>query len=172
VAEVKVKRPTLLTDLEAFVPEHWDQRRLRKGGSEGPPGGKNLPGTWSQMWTIFERSSRKWLNASEVVLADVLLTALLGCILSVAQQQSGGTPQGSLLWLVITVMAFGCLALMRSLRSFGGERVIFLQRESRVSEEGHKGQDKEVCLWLPCIQQVFVISVHCTHPRTLCTMPH
>jgi hypothetical protein len=81
---------------------------------------------------IFRRSSRKWVNDRDVLVSDVFLTALLALVLGAAQ---GGSqrPQSSLVWMIITMMAFGCLTLVRALRSFGPERIIFLQREHRVS---------------------------------------
>jgi hypothetical protein len=104
----------------------------------GPPGGKQLPGLPLQAAYIFRRSARKWVNDRDTLVSDVFLTALLALILGAAQ---GGSqrPQSSLVWMIITMMAFGCLTLVRSLRSFGPERIIFLQREHRVSDAGCVG---------------------------------
>jgi hypothetical protein len=96
-----------------------------------PPGGKRLPAGWRQAMWVLRRSARKWVNARSVLVSDVFLTAVLALVLGAAQGSSR-QPQAALIWLIITVMAFGCLTLIRSLRSFGPERIIFLQRENRV----------------------------------------
>jgi F0F1-type ATP synthase assembly protein I len=86
-----------------------------------------------QTLIVMERSLRKWLNARGVLLMDLVLTTLVSVVIGSALQMAGSTPGGALLWLVIAVMVLGCLTLMRSLRSFGGERLVFLQREAKVS---------------------------------------
>lgn len=128
------------------VPEKDAPAAVTAAGARLPPGGKRLPAGWRQAMWVLRRSARKWVNARSVLVSDVFLTAVLALVLGAAQGSSR-QPQAALIWLIITVMAFGCLTLIRSLRSFGPERIIFLQRENRVSVGA--GRDRH-WVWVAC----------------------
>jgi hypothetical protein len=89
------------------------------------------PSVAHQVKLIILRSARKWVSSRAALMTDLLLTALLGIAVGVAQGRNNN-PQLSLLWMLITQLAFGCMMLARSINSFGTERHLFLQQESQV----------------------------------------
>jgi hypothetical protein len=66
-------------------------------------------------------------------MTDLLLTSVLGLALGVAQGRDI-QPGSSLMWMVITLLAYGSITLVRSTSSYGSERHIYLQQESPVSD--------------------------------------
>ena len=66
----------------------------------GVVGGKVLPSVWQQVVVVVQRSGRKWVNARDVIVTDVLLTAVLASVLGAAQVRGrwggGGAGRGSL----------------------------------------------------------------------------
>jgi hypothetical protein len=89
------------------------------------------PSLAHQVKLIILRSARKWVSSRAALMTDLLLTALLGIAVGVAQGRNNN-PQLSLLWMLITQLAFGCMMLARSINSYGTERHLFLQQESQV----------------------------------------
>jgi hypothetical protein len=65
------------------------------------------------------------IGAGAVGNAVVLLPLLL-------PQGHLASPGESVLWLLITQLAYGCMALARSTNSYGSERHLFLQQECQV----------------------------------------
>jgi phosphoglycerol transferase MdoB-like AlkP superfamily enzyme len=61
------------------------------------------------------------------------LYRLLLLLLLLLLQGRNNNPQLSLLWMLITQLAYGCMMLARSINSYGTERHLFLQQESMVS---------------------------------------
>ncbi|WIA38572.1 hypothetical protein OEZ86_001885 [Tetradesmus obliquus] len=91
---------------------------------------RQLPGVREQLWVVVVRCGRKWVSSRQNLMTDLLLTALLGLALGAAQGHLA-SPGESLLWLLITQLAYGCMALARSTNSYGSERHLFLQQESQ-----------------------------------------
>ncbi|WIA22163.1 hypothetical protein OEZ85_004499 [Tetradesmus obliquus] len=87
------------------------------------------PSLAHQVKLIVLRSARKWVSSRAALMTDLLLTALLGIAVGVAQGRDNN-PQLSLLWMLITQLAYGCMMLARSINSYGTERHLFLQQES------------------------------------------
>jgi hypothetical protein len=77
------------------------------------------------------RSSWKAVLSRSALMTDLLLTSLLGLALGVAQGRDI-QPGRSLMWMLITLLAYGCITLVRSTRSYGSERHLYLQLESPV----------------------------------------
>jgi hypothetical protein len=57
---------------------------------------------------------------------------LLPLLLLLLPQGHLASPGESVLWLLITQLAYGCMALARSTNSYGSERHLFLQQECQV----------------------------------------
>lgn len=93
---------------------------------------RKLPSTARQLYLIIKRSARKLISCRHALMTDLLLTSVLGLALGVAQGRTAD-PGGSLLWMLITLLAFGCMMLTRSTISYGLERHIYLQLENQVN---------------------------------------
>lgn len=102
---------------------------------------RRLPSWAKQLQVVMLRSSWKAVQSRTALMTDILLTSVLGLALGVAQGRQI-YPGSSLMWMVITLLAYGCIQLMRSIRSYGSERHIYLQQESPVREgaQRHKAQ--------------------------------
>jgi len=101
---------------------------------------RQLPSRAKQLQVVMLRFSWKSVQ-SHALMTDILLTSVLGLALGMAQGRQI-YPGSSLMWMVITLLAYGCITLVRSTRSYGSERHIYLQQESPVSggAERHKTQ--------------------------------
>jgi hypothetical protein len=99
---------------------------------------RKLPSVAKQLQTIMLRSSWKEVHSRSALMTDLLLTSVLGLFLGVAQGRNI-QPGSSLTWMLITLLAYGCITLVRSTRTYGSERHIYLQQESPVSGV--------LCLW-------------------------
>jgi hypothetical protein len=93
---------------------------------------RRLPSLGKQLQTIMLRSLWKAVLSRSALMTDLLLTSVLGLALGVAQGRVI-QPGSSLMWLLITLLAYGAITLVRSTRSYGSERHIYLQQESPVS---------------------------------------
>lgn len=65
-------------------------------------------------------------------MTDQLLMSVLAMFLGIAQGRNA-LPGNSLTWMLIKLLAYGCITLVSSTHSYGSERHIFLQQESPVS---------------------------------------
>jgi hypothetical protein len=83
------------------------------------------------MGVIIMRDIRKWVSSRTALMTDLLLTALLGIALGVAQGRTT-TAGDSVLWMLITLLAYGCMSVARSTVLYGQERHLYLQLESQV----------------------------------------
>ncbi|KAF8058431.1 ABCG25 [Scenedesmus sp. PABB004] len=92
---------------------------------------RSLPGLWYQLGVVVRRSGRKWVSARTALMTDLVLTAFLGLALGAAQGRTN-RPADSVLWLLIMLLAFGCMTLARSIHTFGEERFLYLQQESQA----------------------------------------
>jgi hypothetical protein len=81
------------------------------------------------------RSSWKAVLSRSALMTDLLLTSILGLALGVAQGRDI-QPGQSLMWMLITLLAYGSITLVRSTRSYGSERHLYLQLESPVGVPG------------------------------------
>jgi hypothetical protein len=97
-----------------------------------------LPPPLHQLQTIFVRSAMRKVSSRSAFMADLALTGLLGLALGAAQGQNSA-PDMLIMWLVITLLAYGCMSLARSISMYGDERTLYLQLESRVSSTPLKG---------------------------------
>lgn len=107
---------------------------------------RKLPSVLKQLQIVMVRSSWKEVHSRSALMTDLLLTSVLGLALGAAQGRNI-SPGSSLTWMLITLLAYGCISLVRSTRSYGSERHIYLQQESPVSalEGGRVGaQDGSV----------------------------
>jgi hypothetical protein len=93
---------------------------------------RKLPSVAKQLQTVMLRSSWKEVLSRSALMTDLLLTSVLGLFLGIAQGRNI-QPGSSLTWMLITLLAYGCITLVRSTRSYGSERHIYLQQESPVS---------------------------------------
>ncbi|KAF8061902.1 ABCG21 [Scenedesmus sp. PABB004] len=90
---------------------------------------RRLPSTAEQLAVMLGRCGRKWISSRGALMTDLLLTALLGLALGTAQGHIDNAGE-SVLWGLITLLAFGTMALARSTHSLGDERHLFLQSEA------------------------------------------
>jgi ABC-type phosphate/phosphonate transport system ATPase subunit len=91
---------------------------------------RRLPSTAQQLRLIIRRSGRKLIACRHALMTDLLLTSVLGLALGVAQGRTQD-PGVALLWMLITLLAYGCMMLTRSTLSYGYERHIYLQLENQ-----------------------------------------
>lgn len=92
-------------------------------------GGRRLPSVFKMGFVVLQRSMVKWANAFYILLLDLALVTLLGLAMGAVQGYTSSyqkVPQ----YALMAVLAFGLLMSVTSLRTFGAERVIFLQRET------------------------------------------
>jgi hypothetical protein len=78
------------------------------------------------------RCSWKQLLSRSALMTDLLLTSVLAILLGITQGRNV-LPGNSLTWMLIKLLAYGCITMVRSTRSYGSERHIYLQQESPVS---------------------------------------
>lgn len=93
---------------------------------------RRLPSLAKQLQLIMLRSSWKSVLSRSALSTDLILTSILGLALGVAQGRNI-QPSSSLTWMLITMLAYGAITLVRSTRTYGNERHIYLQQESSVS---------------------------------------
>jgi hypothetical protein len=93
---------------------------------------RQLPSLAKQLQLIMLRSSWKGVLSRSALSTDLILTSILGLALGVAQGRNI-QPANSLTWMLITMLAYGTITLVRSTRTYGNERHIYLQQESSVS---------------------------------------
>jgi hypothetical protein len=92
---------------------------------------RRFPRIGRQMWVIITRDVRKWVSSRTALMTDLVLTALLGIALGVAQGRTTNAGD-SVLWMLITLLAYGCMSVARSTVLYGQERHLYLQLESQV----------------------------------------
>lgn len=92
---------------------------------------RRLPSLAKQLQLIMLRSSWKAVLSRSALSTDLILTSILGLALGVAQGRNV-QPSSSLTWMLITMLAYGAITLVRSTRTYGNERHIYLQQESSV----------------------------------------
>lgn len=119
---------------------------------------RQLPSMFKQLQLVMLRCFWKAVLSRSALSTDLILTSLLGVALGVAQGRNI-VPGGSLMWMLITLLAYGSITLVRSTRSYGSERHIYLQQESPVSSTAGRGLlvgcvclCVEGVLWLGCVQ--------------------
>ncbi|GAX85508.1 hypothetical protein CEUSTIGMA_g12924.t1 [Chlamydomonas eustigma] len=96
-------------------------------GSE--TGGRALPPLHSQIWLIVTRTALKSLNAWYLMVLDICMITLLAVALGGAtgyQSNIKGIPGA---WIMAFV-GFGLFCVLPGLRTYGSERIIFMQREA------------------------------------------
>lgn len=76
------------------------------------------------------RDVRKWVSSRTALMTDLVLSALLGIALGVAQGRTTNAGD-SVLWMLITLLAYGCMSVARSSVLYGQERHLYLQLESQ-----------------------------------------
>ncbi|GAX77236.1 hypothetical protein CEUSTIGMA_g4682.t1 [Chlamydomonas eustigma] len=111
----------------------WDKIIAWLADSKGvvfgePTGGRALPALHSQIWLIWQRSTRKAFNSWDLLLLDIALLTLLSICLGASQ---GFSPDigGVVSRMTIALLGFSLFCCVPGLRTFGTERLIFLQRE-------------------------------------------
>lgn len=92
-------------------------------------GGRSLPNIVVQTYIVLARCGKKAMNAKAVLFADLLLTVLVAFALGMAQGHISDVKKITL-WWVITIMGYGILNLVISLRTFGGDYLIYNRREA------------------------------------------
>lgn len=112
---------------------------------------RKLPSLPTQLELIMLRCSWKAVLCRSALMTDLVLTSLLGLALGIAQGRNI-QPGSSLTWMLITLLAYGCISLVRSTRSYGNERHLYLQQESPVRGGGGG------VLLLPCCWCVMLSS--------------
>jgi hypothetical protein len=131
---------------------------------------RKLPPVLRQLQLVVKRSFWKAMLARSGFMTDLLLTSVLGMALGVAQGRNN-EPSMSLLWMLITLLAYGCMTLVRSTRCYGHERHLYLQQESPVSEMhawGLGGQDALRVLRPTRVTREAVLAT--LHNSSTCTM--